>query len=90
MYFKFEKRMLIIIQKNVKAQSYMYFTVIWKKNIEDTLKLFMWKTGKCLPFFFICKKKKYSNARYIVFIKLFAMVELSFVDTHYYTQLWGL
>ena len=30
--------------------------------------------------------EKYSNARYIMFDKLFALVELSFVDTH--TLLW--
>ena len=30
--------------------------------------------------FFICKN--YSNARYIMFDKLFALVELSSVDTH--------
>ena len=55
-----------------------------EKNRSHT-KLFMWKTGRCIPFFSLFVK--YSNARYIMFDKLFALVELSFVDTH--TLLWG-
>ena len=55
----------------------------------------MWKTGRCLPFFVICKKtkkqknktKNNSGAKYIMLGKLVAPVELSFVDT--YTLLWG-
>ena len=56
----------------------------------------MWKTGRCLPFFVICKKNKKtkkkqtknnSGAKYIMLGKLVAPVELSFVDT--YTLFWG-
>lgn len=44
--------------------------------------------GKVLlkpSFSFICKN--YSNARYVMFDELFALVELSFIDAN--TLLWG-
>ena len=84
MHFNFGKRMLNIIYTKLSHNCILNYDLC-RKNIADTHNCSCGKQEDAYHFFFICKRN--SNARYIMFDKLFAVVELSFVDTH--TLLWG-
>ena len=56
-----------------------------EKNIIDTPNCLCGKQEDAYHFFFTCKK--YSNARHVMFDKLFSLEELSIIDTN--TLLWG-
>ena len=51
---------------------------LYRKNIIDTPNCSCGKEEDAYHFFCTCICKKYSNARYIMFDKLFALVELSY------------
>ena len=75
--------MLNIIHTQLRHNYCILNYDLYRKNIVDTPNCLCEKYGYAYHFFFICKN--YSNTRNIMFDKIFALVELSFVDT----QLWG-